>query len=554
MRFGETPLADAEGAILAHSTRAGAAVLKKGRVLSAADVEQLAAAGVRRIVTARLDPGDLREDAAADRVAAAAAGPNIAAAPAFTGRANLYATARGLLVFDRDRLDALNLVDEAVTLGTLPPFAVVEPRQMVATVKIIPFAVPERTVAVAAACAAREEPLLRVAVFAPRRVTLIQTRLPGLKESILDKTRQVTEQRLAALGSALGFEERCEHLAAELAPRIAAAVADGAELVLVHGASVIVDRRDVIPAAIEAAGGRVEHFGMPVDPGNMLLLGRLDDVPVLGLPGCARSPKVNGFDWVLERLCAGLPVGPRDIMRMGAGGLLAEIPSRPLPRAEAGSAPVATPGKPEKPVPPGPRIAALLLAAGQSRRMGSNKLLAEIDGVPMVARTAQRLLSSHARPIIAVLGNQADQVDAALGRLPIERVRNPNFAEGLSTSLKCGLAALPPDIDAVVVCLGDMPLIAGRDLDRLIAAFNPLEGRAIIVPTRRGKRGNPVLWARRFFPEMAELAGDVGAKHLIGEHADLVCEVEMDSDGVLVDIDTPDALAALRNKTKPSAA
>jgi molybdenum cofactor cytidylyltransferase len=239
-------------------------------------------------------------------------------------------------------------------------------------------------------------------------------------------------------------------------------------------------------------------------------------------------------------------------MRMGAGGLLAEIPSRPLPRAEASPAPDAGPAVKKRP--PGPRIAALLLAAGRSQRMGSNKLLAEIDGRPMVARTAQRLLSSRARPIIAVLGNQADEVDAALGRLPVERVRNPAFAEGLSTSLKRGTAALPPDTEGVIVCLGDMPLVAGRDLDRLIAAFNPLEGRAIIVPTRHGKRGNPVLWASRFLPEMAELAGDVGAKHLIGEHADLVCEVEMDSDGVLVDVDTPDALAALRDKLKPNAA
>jgi len=185
---------------------------------------------------------------------------------------------------------------------------------------------------------------------------------------------------------------------------------------------------------------------------------------------------------------------------------------------------------------------------------GPNKLLAEIDGRPMVARVAQRLLSSHARPIVAVLGNQADAVDAALGKLPVERVRNPAFAEGLSTSLKRGLQGLPADCDGVIVCLGDMPLVTGRDLDRLIAAFNPLEGRAIIVPIRRGKRGNPVLWPRRFFAEMAELAGDVGAKHLIGEHAELVCEVEMDSDGVLVDVDTPDALAALRDKVKPTAA
>ena len=551
MKFGEVPVAEAEGAILAHSLKLGATVLKKGRVLARADLDAIAAAGLQQIVVARLEPGDLREDAAAARIAAAAAGPNITVANAFTGRANLFAEARGLLVFDRDRLDRLNLVDESVTLGTLPPFAVVEPRQMVATVKIIPFAVPEAAVASAAEFAAAGEALLRVAAFVPRDIALIQTRLPGFKESILDKTRQVTEQRLAALGCRLVAEERCAHTVAELAPRIAAAAAQGADFVFVHGASVIVDRRDVIPEAVVAAGGRVDHFGMPVDPGNMLLLCHVGDTPVLGLPGCARSPKVNGFDRVLERLVAGVPVGPQDIMRMGAGGLLAEIPSRPLPRAEASPAPAA---KPEKKVPPGPRIAALLLAAGQSSRMGSNKLLAEVEGRPMVARVAQRLLSSHARPIVAVLGNEADRVDAALGKLPVERVRNPAFAEGLSSSLKAGLAALPPEIEGVIVCLGDMPLVAGRDLDRLIAAFNPLEGRAIVVPTRRGKRGNPVLWAKRFFPEMAELAGDVGAKHLIGEHAELVCEVEMDTDGVLVDIDTPDALAALRDKVKPSAA
>jgi molybdenum cofactor cytidylyltransferase len=169
----------------------------------------------------------------------------------------------------------------------------------------------------------------------------------------------------------------------------------------------------------------------------------------------------------------------------------------------------------------------------------------------MVAHVARRLLASRARPIIAVLGNQAEAVDAALGKLPVERVHNPEFAGGLSTSLKRGVAALPPDLDGALVCLGDMPLISGRHLDRLIAAFNPLEGRAIIVPIRSGKRGNPVLWSSRFFPDMAELAGDVGAKHLIGEHAELVAEVEMDDDAVLVDIDTPEALDALQRKAKP---
>jgi molybdenum cofactor cytidylyltransferase len=554
MQFGEVPVAKAEGAILVHSLRLGATALKKGRILSAADITALDAAGIDEVTVVRLEPGDIREDPAADHVAASIAGPGIATAAAFTGRANLFAQHKGLLVFDRERLNRLNLIDEAVTLGTLPPYAVVEPRQMVATVKIIPFAVPEDAIARCAAIAAEGGKLLRVAAFRPLVVGLIQTRLPGLKETILDKTREVTTGRLHALGCSLAFERRCAHRNAALAQQIAAAIGE-VEMLLIHGASAIVDRRDVIPAAIEAAGGTVDHFGMPVDPGNLLLLGHVAGKPVLGLPGCARSSKVNGFDWVLERLVAGLPMGPKEIMSMGAGGLLAEIPARGLKRVEAGAAPDVGPGaKPVAKVPPGPRIAALLLAAGKSSRMGSNKMLEEIDGRPMVARTAQRLLSSRARPIVAVLGNQADAVDAALGKLPVERVRNPDYADGLSTSLKCGLAALPGDIDGAVVCLGDMPLIAGRDIDRLIAAFNPLEGRAIVVPTRRGQRGNPLLWSRQFFPEMMALSGDSGARRLIEEHADLVGEIEMDNDSVLIDIDTQDALADLRERVKPSAA
>jgi molybdenum cofactor cytidylyltransferase len=550
MKFGEVPVATAEGAILAHSLKLGATALKKGRVLSAADLDLIADAGFATVTVARLEAGDVGEDEAASRVAAAVVGPGVVAAAAFTGRVNLHAEARGVFVVDRERADRLNLVDEAVTLGTLVPFTVVEPRQMVATIKIIPFAATEMALRDCARAAITGGPLLGVAAFRGRPAGLIQTRLPGLKESILDKTREVTLGRAAALGCPLAHETRCAHETEALAAAIRDMLGYGVELVLIHGASAILDRRDVIPAAVEAAGGRVDHFGMPVDPGNLLLLGHVGERTVLGLPGCARSPKVNGFDWVLERLVADLPVGAAEIMRMGVGGLLAEIPTRPLPRAEA-KAPLA---EGERKPQPGPRIGALLLAAGQSQRMGGpNKLLAEIEGVPMVTRVAQRLLSSRARPIVAVLGNRADEIDAALGRLPVERVRNPDFADGLSTSLKAGIAALSDDLDGALVCLGDMPLVSGRHIDRLIAAFNPLEGRAIIVPTRRGKRGNPVLWAKRFFSEMAKISGDVGARHLIGEHAELVAEVEMDDDAVLVDIDTPEALAALQGAARPAA-
>jgi molybdenum cofactor cytidylyltransferase len=271
---------------------------------------------------------------------------------------------------------------------------------------------------------------------------------------------------------------------------------------------------------------------MPVDPGNLLLLAHLGDRPVLGLPGCARSPKLNGFDWVLERLAAGIPLTRQDIMGMGVGGLLTEISTRPQPR-EA------------KPAKPG-RIAALVLAAGQSRRMGqANKLLAPVDDRPLVAHAVDAMLASRADPVIVVTGHQADAVRAALVERPVIWAHNPDYAAGLSGSLAAGLAALPEDAEGVVIGLGDMPRITAAQIDRLIAAFNPLEGRAICVPTVRGKRGNPVLFATRFVPEMRAIGGDVGARHLIGEHAEEVVEIEFDDDGALVDIDTPEALAAL---------
>jgi molybdenum cofactor cytidylyltransferase len=280
---------------------------------------------------------------------------------------------------------------------------------------------------------------------------------------------------------------------------------------------------------------------MPVEPGNLMLMGRLGAVPVLGLPGCARSPKSNGFDWVLRRLLAGLPAGPAEIMRMGVGGLLTDIPNRSVPRArgsaEADAAPQA------------PRIAAIVLAAGQSRRMGTlNKLTINIDGKPMLRRVVEAVTAAAAKPVIVVTGHERKHVEATLAGLSVETVFNPDFAEGLSTSLKRGLTSLPATVDGAVICLGDMPLVNAHDLDRLVAAFNPVEGRAIVVPTRRGKRGNPVVIGKAFFTELAGVGGDIGARDVIAAHPEQVVEVEMGSDGVLTDIDTPQALAKLAAK------
>ena len=193
-----------------------------------------------------------------------------------------------------------------------------------------------------------------------------------------------------------------------------------------------------------------------------------------------------------------------------------------------------------------PRIGAVVLAAGLSSRMGANKLTIPLRGKPLIRHAVEAAVASRASAVVVVTGNNAKGVEAALAGLPVSFVENKEYTRGLSTSLKCGLRALPDDCDGAAILLGDMPLVTPQLIDGLIAAFDPERGRAIVVPVRHGRSGNPVLWARRFFPEMLALEGDTGAKLLLAAHLDLIYEMEADDDGPLIDIDTSEALAAYK--------
>ncbi|MCP5366442.1 MAG: NTP transferase domain-containing protein [Hyphomicrobiales bacterium] len=535
MKFASLAVAKAAGGILVHSIAVGGLTLRKGGRLTDKQAAGLAAAGVEAVTVAVLEPGDVDEDTAAVRVAEAVLGEGVQGEAAHTGRVNLTAAFTGCLDYDPVAVDALNAVDEDLTMAVRPRGAWVHAGELVATVKTIPYGVPgdllDRVIAAAPAAA------LRVEAARDLAVALVQTALPGTRAGLLDKMAEVTAARLDDLGATLAAEHRCDHTRDALAAGIAAAADSGfgfrPDLILIAGANSVADRRDVVPAAIEAAGGQVLRLGMPVDPGNLLVLADLDGVPVVGVPGCARSPKLNGFDWVLRRLVCGLPVDSAAIAAMGAGGLLKEISERPQPRRDRG--PAAAP----------PRLAALVLAAGSSRRMGAvNKLLAQVGGVPMVRRVLDAVPADAVAETVVVTGHQAGEVARAVAGRDLRLVHNPDFEMGMGGSLARGVAALGDDVDGVLVLLGDMPGLSADAVRRVLDAFDPAGGGEICLPVWQGRRGHPVLFGRRFFPELAALSGDMGGKALLDAFDTRIVEVAVDDGGVIDDVDTPEQLAA----------
>ena len=538
MKFGAVPLTDALGAILAHSLGVGKTRLKKGRTLNSQDIRALQDAGFERVTVAVPEPGDILEDAAAGRIVSALAPDpdtlNLRTSAPFTGRANLYAECAGVLEVDADRVHRINAVDEAITFATLPRFARVTARQMLGTVKIIPYGCSGSAVD-AVESLLSGPPVLRVHPVKHRSAHLILTRTPGMKDKLIDKGAGAVLARLTALGIEEVTRAVVPHETAALAESISHAPGD---MILILTGSATSDRGDVGPSALVQAGGELTRFGMPVDPGNLLFLGRRGDRPVIGLPGCARSPRLNGADWVLERISCGIEISSQDISDMCVGGLLKEISSRPQPRDGGAIAP-------RRPV-----IAAIVLAAGSSTRMrGRDKLVEDAGGAPLLRRVASAVLDSSADDVFCVLRPEDPLRRGALTNLGVSIIENARANEGMATSIAAGISALPRRVDAALIVLGDMPDVTALDLDRLIAAYDPDENRSIVrAMTEDGTPGHPVLFGRRFFEDLSALDGDRGARAVLVEHPEFVVDVVLPGQAAATDLDTPEAWQVWRER------
>jgi molybdenum cofactor cytidylyltransferase len=337
MKFGPVPLEEAAGKLLGHNLAGpdGKRLFRKGKALTPGDVQALRQMGKRSVYAAELEKGDVLEDQAALCIAEALAQDGLRLSRSAGGRVNLLATRLGVLYVNAQALREANTC-EGITLATLPAHALARPRQVVATVKVIPYAVPERLLAQVEAAIAQAAPLLSLRELPPRRVGILLSGSAGVRQRLQADFETPLQRRVEALGSSaelkgfISLEDEGDEIA--LARLLQDCAAEGYDLVVLAGETAIQDRHDLAPRAILRAGGSVESVGVPVDPGNLLMLAYLGEMPVLGAPGCARSLKTNALDWVLPRLLAGERLTFSDLADLGHGGLLEDTGKRPMPR------------------------------------------------------------------------------------------------------------------------------------------------------------------------------------------------------------------------------
>lgn len=522
MRFEERLIAESEGWTLAHSVICGKKRIIKGTVLNSALLSKLIVAGVEKAQVFLLETGDLNEDTAAKAAAANITGSGLSIEPTGRGRANIIAACDGLFV-PNNGIDAVNNADDAFSAASLASHTPVRVGQLVATIKLIPYGLPSEKLDNIPDLPAK----MTVKPFQQFTAALIIT-----GGAPTPKTTASLTARINRLGGRLTTQEPVEHSENAVCDALSEITAEPVELILMLGASAISDKRDIFPTALKSAGGKLIKLGMPADPGNLLMLGRLDEKTVIGLPGCARSPALNGFDWVLQRFAAKEPLDAHTLTAMGTGGLLKEPAGRNTPRTGPSKYTSA------------PTAAAIVLAAGKSSRAKNiHKLLSTLGGKTVIASTVDSLLGIKNLQVVVVTGHKSTEINACLADKNMSTIHNPNFEQGMGSSLAVGIAALNETTNHALVCLGDMPFVQQETIEKMLETAANLSGTAIFIPTFHGKRGHPVLWPKRFFNDLKNLQSETGGKQILRDNPEKIIEVPVDDAGILIDLDTPEMLA-----------
>lgn len=539
MRFENVRTTDAIGTVLGHTHRLRIAQttdketekettqrLSKGTLLNAKHIDMLLQAGVDSVMVAVLETDDVLENVAVERLALLFRDSGVGVESSRQGRCNLYALHRGVLDYDVSLIHRLNALDWRVGMA-IEHGGVVEAGTVFASIKVIPYAVP-RTVLDAWESALKSERGVEIYPLHRRHVALVVSQSSEQASSI-QRIVDVHRSRIEGLGSQIDRVYRCEHTVESIAQSLQSMVMEVWDLVLFYGETAVVDIDDVLPLAIRSVGGEVERVGMPVEPGNMLLLGSIQKRPIVGVPRCAQHIQQSGLDLVLARALSGAPLSSLDIARLGVGGYLKRNDSPIVPKERRHT------------------IGAVVLMAGLSSRMkGANKLSMSIpkpdgDGNTTVSvQTVQRVLSAGYAPVVVVTGYQEREIRALLQGLPVRFVHNPAFADGMGTSIAKAFSVLS-GWDAGLLALGDMPFVSPTILKEMYQRSTEYPEH-IVVPMHKARRGHPIIFPSALFAELQQCTGDVGARSVLQNHQDIIERVNVSDMSIFWDVDTEDLL------------
>jgi len=526
MYFGNINVKDSLNCILAHTIVVNKKKFSKGSIITEIDKNYFILNKIKTIVCAKLDKNDFHEDEAANIIAENFKNNSIATEKAYTGRANILANKSGLLVLDEEKIHNFNKISDEITIATLNNNSTVKKGEMIATIKIISFAVKANFIQIIKNSIYKKA--ISINPYINKKCALILTHYKKKNVKLNAISERRINERLKKLNCSLDVIFNCEHDSKEISKNINIILKKKIDLIMILGSSAIVDIKDKIPEAINFSKGKIIRFGMPVDPGNLLLLGKIKKTHVIGLPGCARSPSLNGFDWVLEKVISGTNITKLNISNMGVGGLLKTLNIRAKTDMKSKNY----------------NITNIILAAGQSKRMQEiNKLLIKIDNQTMIEKIIDTSLKSAANNTIIVLGYENDILQKLLNKKNITTIVNKDYFKGQSSSLQLGISALKEDCDAAIVILGDMPDISSRLIDQLIENYSPNDNKSIVIPTYKNKKGNPVLIDREFFPDILSIKGDNGAKDIIKANKKYIREIPQKNSAIVQDIDTKEDLA-----------
>ena len=532
MKFGEKPISKCIGDLLVHSVKLPDGKLPKGTSLSKAHIQKLRSVGITSILVASLEEGDVDENLAAKLLSNAFKKIGFQLSAPATGRVNFIAEKLSIARLDVEKIKRLNEIDEAITFATVLPDQLLVKGQMLATLKIIPYAVSQNSIDEALNLIASSV-LLSCQNLISLNFSLIQTKFEDTKSSILIATENVTRARLAQLDCSLVDCQIVDHTSMNVSKAMIRAREQGAQAFLLCGASAIADRLDVLPEALRLVGGEIIHIGLPVDPGNLSMVGEWDGMVVLGMPGCARSSKLNGLDWLLQKTLAGVKLDKSELSGMAVGGLLADIASRPLPRKLI-----------HKNSSTENKIAGIILAAGSSTRMGvENKLLLPLNnGMTMISWIVKTFLNSKIDNLFVVTGFQEKEVRRALTGLNVKFIHNPSYETGQASSVTVAIENLPEQYDSALIGLADMPFVTAELIDRLIESHNllPKPETRITLPLINGERSNPVIWGKAFFDELQNISGDQGGRQILSAYLSAINGVSWEKMQIAEDIDIPE--------------